>query len=330
MFSRLLAASSAQAPASLHREILPVRKQRVLLALDVAPILATEPPVLGLAYLVEHLAQVPHDVELVEQDRCLRRVRGSRVAKRLPRIHHRQANGCCLPLAEPAVELPHARFRTILSAEPDRTLSNEVAHNDAVGMALPDRDFVDADRLRSRRACLGQLRRHVLLLQRLDRIPVQLQFFGNILDRPRAAAPPYVVGKALGIEGIVGQESELLALHFAAALALNTPDLELQVHAPVATGQISNLPQAPVVPARVHSTTAAADVFFERRTRVMTRAFGSPKTPRTVGSGCKPGNASPSQSRRFRFDELAIGTSCTNSRVIPMPQSKHWRSFQVN
>jgi len=45
--------------------------------------------------------------------------------------------------------------------------------------------------------------------------------------------------------------------------------------------------------------------FFERRAGVTTRAFGSPNTPRTVGSGWKPGKAYASQNRRFRFDELA-------------------------
>ena len=33
----------------------------------------------------------------------------------------------------------------------------------------------------------------------------------------------------------------------------------------------------------------------------MMRAFGSPKTPRTVPSGRKPGNAYASHSRRFRL-----------------------------
>ena len=41
----------------------------------------------------------------------------------------------------------------------------------------------------------------------------------------------------------------------------------------------------------------------------MTRAFGSPKTPRTACRGRTPGNAYASHSRRCRFRELAIGTS---------------------
>ena len=41
----------------------------------------------------------------------------------------------------------------------------------------------------------------------------------------------------------------------------------------------------------------------------MTQAFGSPKTPRTVGCGRKPGNAYASHSRRCRFDKFAMRKS---------------------
>ncbi len=59
--------------SALPGEVLATREQRVLLALDVAAILAAEPRILGLAYRVECVPQVAHDVELVEQDRRLRR-----------------------------------------------------------------------------------------------------------------------------------------------------------------------------------------------------------------------------------------------------------------
>ena len=35
------------------------------------------------------------------------------------------------------------------------------------------------------------------------------------------------------------------------------------------------------------------------------------------------------QSRRFRFDVVATQTSCTNSRALNMPTSKHRRGFQL-
>ena len=47
------------------------RQQIVLLALDEALILAVETGVLSLAHLIERLAEMAHDVELVEQDRGL-------------------------------------------------------------------------------------------------------------------------------------------------------------------------------------------------------------------------------------------------------------------
>jgi hypothetical protein len=61
-----------------------------------------------------------------------------------------------------------------------------------------------------------------------------------------------------------------------------------------------------VVLAHLHVTAAPARRFFDRRSSVITRAFGSPKTPRTVGCGRKPGNQYASHSRRLRFAVRAI------------------------
>jgi hypothetical protein len=82
----------------------------------------------------------------------------------------------------------------------------------------------------------------------------------------------------------------MLSFHLAAAPAKNPPNLEFQIDPRIATGQIPDAPCRAVVPTRVRSTTLLADRFFERRTSVMTRAFESPKTPRTNSSGRKPGN----------------------------------------
>jgi hypothetical protein len=76
----------------------------------------------------------------------------------------------------------------------------------------------------------------------------------------------------------------------------------------VPTRQIADAPRSSVVPAQTRSTRATAECFFERRVRVMTRALGSPNTPRTVGCGRNPTNAYASQSRRNRFADLVIGT----------------------
>ena len=292
---------------ALQAKVLVACEKRVFLSLDEAPTFAADPRVFGLADLVERLAQMAHDVKLVEQDRRLRRPFARRVAKRLPHVHHRQANAVALLLAQPVVELRHARLRAILPAEPDRPPADQVAHHDTVAMALADRDLIDADRLGPRPARESELGLHVLLLQRLDRIPVELQFLGNVLDRRLPTALAHVMGKALRIERVVRKEIEPLAFHLAATAASHPPDLNLQEDARVATRQIANLPYTPVVPTQMNSPAAPANRFFARRASVMMRAFGSPKTPRTVGWGRKPGNVYVSHRRRCRFDELAIG-----------------------
>jgi hypothetical protein len=136
--------------------------------------------------------------------------------------------------------------------------------------------------------------------------------------------------KALGVEGIVGQEVQPLALHFAATSALDAPNLELEIDTRIAAGQIANPTRAPVVPAQVRSTTAAAERFFERRSRVMTRAFGSPKTPRTVGRGRKPGKAYVSHSRRSRFVEVGMPTWSQFPPPLNMPERQHPRRFRAD
>src|ERR1019366_7125918 len=99
----------------------------------------------------------------------------------------------------------------------------------------------------------------------------------------------HVMGKALRIERVVRQEIEPLALHLAATAASHPPDLNLQEDTRVAARQIANLPYTPLVPTRMNSPAAPANRFFARRASVMMRAFGSPKTPRTVGWGAKAG-----------------------------------------
>src|SRR5580704_5715810 len=136
------------------------------------------------------LRTLAHDVELVEQDRRLRRFVLRDVAERLPHVHHGELDFAALFEPQPVVERRHAGFGAILAAEPDRPLANQVAHHDATAVALADRDLVDDDRAGTRRARTFELSPHVLLLQRLDRVPVELELLGDIADRrlPAAAA----------------------------------------------------------------------------------------------------------------------------------------------
>jgi hypothetical protein len=111
------------------------------------------------------------------------------------------------------------------------------------------------------------------------------------------------------------QKVEPLPFHLAAAAAIDAPHLQLQEYPRVPAGQITHLADLAIVPAHLDPAATSARRFFERRRSVITRAFGSPKIPRTIGSARKPVNEYVSQSRRRRFDARAIQNSCQ----IPAP-----------
>src|SRR3974390_3066649 len=230
--------------------------------------------------------------------------------KRLPHVHHREPNAGALSCAEPGVELYHARLRAVLTPEPDRSSTKQVAHYDPVAMALADRNLVDADHLRTRHPHPLELGLHVLLVQHLDRVPVQRQLLRHVRNRRLPAAAPDKIGEAFGVERIVGQKVEPLPLHLAAVAAIETPHLQLQEYPRVPARQIAHPTDLAVVPARLHPTAAPTRRFFERRFSAMMRAFGSPKIPRTVRCARKPANEYVSHSRRWRLDARAIRKPC--------------------
>ncbi len=299
-------------------EIDPTREQGVLLPLDVAAPFARQARVVALSELVEHLVQMARDVKLVEQDRRLRRLGLSGIAKGLPHVHYRQADAAVLVLCQSCKELLHARLRAIAPAEPNRAASQQIAHHDAVGMALADGDLVNADHFRCGITRFGKLRGHVLLVQLFHRVPVELQFRRHLLDARLPAAPSDVVGKALGVEGIVGQKLQAFALHFAAVAAENAPHFECQPDAHVPARQVAHAPGSAIVEARVRSATGSTDCFFERRVRRMTRALGSPNTPRRRAWGQKPAKRYAS-SRTFGLVEVGMGSSCQLSASRQWP-----------
>src|SRR5712671_50578 len=232
---------------------------------------------------------------------CLRR--GS---ERLPHVHHGQANARTLLLAKPAIEFRHARLRAILAAKPDRPTPQQIADHDPISVPLADCDLINADGERTRRARALKLRLHVLHLQRLDSVPVELQLLGNVRDRRLPATASDKIRKALGVQRIICQKVELLSLHLAAAATIHAPHLQLKQYSPLAARQITHLPDFTVVPTHLDVATTPASRFFERRFRVTMRTFGSPKTPRTTGSARNPSNEYVSQIRLKRFDLLAI------------------------
>src|SRR4051794_15449474 len=288
----------------LLREVGPAGQQCVLLALDEPPVFPREPGVLTLSHLVQGLVQVLEDVKLVVEDAGSGRVprlEGG-VAERLPHVHHGQANPPAFPRPQPLEEEIHALLGSVRAPEPDRPAADQVAHDDAVVVPPADREFVDAEHLRAGRPGPSELLAHVLHLQRLDRPPIEAEFAGHIPDRRGPAAPPHIVGEPFRVEGVVGQPRKMLPLHAAATRARHAPHLELQVHPGVATGEVAYPTGRAVVESALTSTTSSAVRFFPRRTSRTIRAFGSPKTPRTLGSGRKPINRYASSSRRcFRI-----------------------------
>src|SRR5207237_10843253 len=81
---------------AVEREVLLAREQRVFLTLDVAPIAPREPPIFALANVIQGLAQMSHDMELVEQNRGLRRMRCGRQPEWFPHVHHGEPNARAL------------------------------------------------------------------------------------------------------------------------------------------------------------------------------------------------------------------------------------------
>src|ERR1700752_2706294 len=237
-------------------------------------------------------------------------MRGRRHPKRLPHVHHGKANTRALLLAKPGVELCHTGFRSILAAKPDRSTPHKIADHDPIGLTLADRNLVDPDDQRSRRARACKLRLHVLHLQRLNGGPIKPQFLRNIRDRRLSASAADKIRKPLGVERVVCQKIEPFLFHLAAATAINAPHLQLEQDARVPAGQITHLPDFAVVPSHLDAATASTRCFFDRRFKLTMRTFGSPKTPRTTGSARNPSNEYVSQSRRRRFDLLAIQKLC--------------------
>src|SRR5262249_37980697 len=165
----------------------------------------------------------------------------------------------------------------------------QVADHDAVLMPLGDGDLVDTNDPRRGVAGSLELHPHVLLVQLLDGMPIEEQFLGYLLDRGFAAAPAHEEGEPLGVQGVVGEPVELFAFHATAPGARDPANLEVEIDPLVATGQVADA-AGPLVVVRAESLSAdATERFFRRRRRVMTTAKGSPKIPRTLGWGIKPG-----------------------------------------
>ena len=145
---------------------------------------------------------------------------------------------------------------------------------------------------------------HVLLVQLLDRPPIQVRFLSNVFDRHGPTAPPHKESKSLAVERIVRKPLQLLLLHLHAPPAIDSAHLDLQVDSIIPTRQIPHPTPFAIVPPSLDIAAGTANCFFPRRRKPSMRAFGSPKIPRTVELGLKPGNRYVSHKRRyFRIPE---------------------------
>jgi len=287
-----------QRPAAVERQVLAVGQQRVLLPLDELAALAGKAGILALAHLVQRIAQMAHDMEFIEEDLRLRRVPDRRDPERLPHIHHGQLNPPALFGPQPLVELIHALFGTVPTPKPDRALMDQVADDNAVAVSLADEDLINSYDSRIRRPDPARLLLHVLLVELLDRFPVQMQFPGNISNGRSPATATDEESESLGVERIVGQPRQFFLFHLAATRAPHAPHLDLQVKARVPAGKVAHEAQFVVVEGTVGCAAHSATRFFPRRESRTTRALGSPKMPRTVERGRKPGKRYVSWSLR--------------------------------
>jgi hypothetical protein len=223
---------------------------------------------------------------------CLRGValleRG--IAEGLPHVHDGHTDLPAFLGAEPGEELVQARLGTVLAAEPDRSPPLQVADDDAVAVPLADGDLVDPDEPWRGAPGPAELFLHVLLVEFLDRMPVQVQFLGDRPDGALAAAPPDVEGEPLGVERVIRQPLQPLALHAATPGAVDPSYREVEVDPPVATGDVADAARPLIVEGARTAPAHPAVRFFRRRRRVMTTAQGSPKRPRTSAIGTNPGN----------------------------------------
>ena len=96
-----------------------------------------------------------------------------------------------------------------------------------------------------------------------------------------------------------------------------------QKYVPDAAGEIADPPHPPIVPAPVLPAAAAAERFFERRMRVITRACGLPNTPRTVASGRTSAKEYTSVSLRCIVDGFAITDRCQIPHPCNMQESQY-------
>jgi hypothetical protein len=128
---------------------------------------------------VARVAEVAHDVELVEDDACLWGMAHQRGAKGLPPVHCGELDACRLWGTQRGKKEVPVGFGAALAAAPDWPSSVEVADDDAVVVPLPDGDLIHPDRPRRGQAGAGNL------LLPVEPIEVFARAVGKFQDRCR-------------------------------------------------------------------------------------------------------------------------------------------------
>jgi hypothetical protein len=113
----------------------------------------------------------------------------------------------------------------------------------------------------ARRSCSP----HVLLLEILHRVPVEMQLLGDVLDRRGPTTTAHIEGKPFRVERVVGEERQPLSLHLPALNAVDASHVDVQEYSRVPAREISDPPALLVVEDPAPAATAAARRFFERR-----------------------------------------------------------------
>jgi hypothetical protein len=164
-------------------------------------------------------------------------------------------------------------------------------------VTFADRDLINADHLGTWRAGTRQLRPHILFIEFLNGIPIEVELPGYVLDRRLAAAPANKVREPLGEARVVGEKVEALAFHFVTTPAKNASHFQLEKYPGVAARRITHATDRAIIPTVVRASDNHRTEFFEHQRSLMMRALGrrrsrTPSPPvESLGMRMRPATA---------------------------------------
>ena len=268
-------------------QMIPVGEQGVALPFDEATVFLAEAEVLLTADLVNGIVEMAQDMELIVNDSDVR-PKADCVGKRFPHIHDCQLDFRSLARPQPAKEHLQIFLAAPVTSNPNGALSIQIADNDPINMPFANRDFINANGAGSGTPSTIHQLLKILFLQILDGMPRQAQQCGNTRQGLFSTHPAHLQSKTPGEVAMICQPFHALGFHLAANEAIHAADFHLQVNALVSASHVPNMSGSRVVETPHTFATTAANRFFVRRTRVMTRACGSPHTPFSRPNGRKP------------------------------------------